>query len=55
MLAELRQERECLIEVILRLERLASFRSTGVKRRGRPPGTKNKQKSPPPTACAASA
>ena len=52
MLAELRQERECLSDVIRRLERLASFRSTGLRRRGRPPGTKNKEKSTPPAACA---
>jgi hypothetical protein len=52
MLAELRTEREQLDEAILVLERLAAGRGKGrvrppawltiVKRRGRPPGNKNK-------------
>jgi len=41
MLADLRQEREQIEEAILTLERLARGRG---KRRGRPPGTKNKPK-----------
>jgi hypothetical protein len=54
MLAELRAEREQLSEAILVLERLAAGRDrprgrppawmTLVKRRGRPPGSKNKPK-----------
>lgn len=54
MLAELRQERDQLAEAILTLERLSSrrgqrrgqpaVRMTGLKRRGRPPGGKNKNK-----------
>ena len=58
MLSELRQEREALEEAIIILERLARGRgkrrgrpplwmTTGeapVKRRGRPPGSKNKPK-----------
>jgi hypothetical protein len=52
MLAELREERERIEQAILVLERIASGRSRGrgrppkwmteVKRRGRPPGSKNK-------------
>jgi hypothetical protein len=54
VLAQLRQEREQLGEAILSLERLASGRGRGrgrppawmaeitTKRRGRPPGSKNK-------------
>jgi hypothetical protein len=41
MLADLRQEREQIEEAIITLERLARGRS---KRRGRPPGSKNKPK-----------
>lgn len=54
MLAELRTEREQLIEAIAVLERLAAGREkrrgrppawmAEVKRRGRPPGSKNKPK-----------
>ena len=58
MLAELRQEREQIEEAIITLERLARGRgkrrgrpplwlaaaSAPVKRRGRPPGSKNKPK-----------
>ena len=52
MLAELRTEREQVEESILILERLARGRGkrrpsqwmTGMKRRGRPPGSKNKPK-----------
>ncbi len=54
MLAELRTEREQLIEAIVVLERLAVGRGkrrgrppawmAAVKRRGRPPGSKNKPK-----------
>jgi len=54
MLAELRTEREGIEQAILVLERLASGRGrrrgrppkwmTGAKRRGRPPGSKNKPK-----------
>ena len=54
MLAELRQEREQIGEAIITLERLAAGRGrrrgrppawmTGVKKRGRPPGSKNKPK-----------
>ncbi len=53
MLGELRQEREQIEEAILSLERLARGRgkrrgrppawmATAVKKRGRPPGSKNK-------------
>jgi hypothetical protein len=52
MLADLRQEREQIEEAILTLERLALGRGrrrgrppawmTAIKRRGRPPGSKNK-------------
>jgi hypothetical protein len=52
MLAELRQEREQIEEAILTLERLAQGRGrrrgrppawmSAIKRRGRPPGSKNK-------------
>lgn len=54
MLADLRREREQIEEAILTLERLAQGRGrkrgrppawmTEVKRRGRPPGSKNKPK-----------
>jgi hypothetical protein len=54
MLAELRQERDQLEEAILTLERLARGRGrrrgrppawmTELKRKGRPPGSKNKTK-----------
>jgi len=54
MLAELRSEREHIEEAILTLERLARGRGkrrgrrpgwmTEIKRRGRPPGSKNKPK-----------
>jgi hypothetical protein len=54
MLTELREERERMEQAILVLERIASGRSRGrgrppkwmtqVKRRGRPPGSKNKAK-----------
>jgi DNA invertase Pin-like site-specific DNA recombinase len=54
MLAELRQEREQVEEAIMMLERLARGRGkprgrppawmTPIKRRGRPPGSKNKPK-----------
>lgn len=57
MLAELRQEREQIEEAILSLERLARGRgkrrgrppawmATAVKKRGRPPGSKNKTSNP---------
>ena len=57
MLAELRQEREQIEEAILSLERLARGRgkrrgrppawmATAVKKRGRPPGSKNKTTTP---------
>jgi hypothetical protein len=54
MLADLRQERDHVVESIAVLERLAVGRGkrrgrppkwmTAVKRRGRPPGSKNKPK-----------
>jgi hypothetical protein len=54
MLAELRAEREQVEEAIIVLERMARGRGrrrerppkwmTGMKRRGRPPGSKNKPK-----------
>jgi hypothetical protein len=54
MLEELRAERERVDQAIIVLERIASGRSRGrgrppkwmtlVKRRGRPPGSKNKAK-----------
>ena len=54
MLADLRQERDQLEEAILTLERLARGRGrrrgrppawmTELKRKGRPPGSKNKAK-----------
>ena len=54
MLADLRQEREQIEEAILTLERLARGRSrrrgrppawlATIKKRGRPPGSKNKSK-----------
>lgn len=63
ILADLRQEKDQLDEAILSLERLAMGRGprrgrppawmadvkkvSGVKKRGRPPGSKNKVKSPP--------
>ena len=56
MLAELREERERLDEAILALERLAQGRGrrrgrppawlSKITKRGRPPGSKNKSKSP---------
>lgn len=59
MLADLRQEREQIEEAILSLERLARGRGkrrgrppswmaevAPVKKRGRPPGSKNKPKNP---------
>lgn len=59
ILADLRQEREQLEEAILSLERLARGRGrrrgrppawmAEVKRRGRPPGSKNKAPSAPKT------
>ena len=62
MLAELRQEREAIEEAILTLERLAQGRGkrrgrppawmAAIKKRGRPPGSKNKQN---PSAKAVSA
>ena len=62
ILAELKAEREQIEEAILSLERLARGRARGPgrppnwmaelnpKRRGRPPGSKNKQASPTPEA-----
>ena len=57
MLAELRAEREQIEQAILVLERIAAGRGrrrgrppawmTGMKRRGRPPGSKNKPKDEP--------
>ena len=54
MLTELRQEREQIEEAIMTLERLARGRGrrrgrppawmAAIKRRGRPPGSKNKTK-----------
>ena len=54
MLAELREERERIEQAILVLEQIASGRSRGrgrppkwmaqLKRRGRPPGSKNRLK-----------
>jgi len=54
MLADLRQEREQIEEAIMTLERLARGRGrrrgrppawmAAIKRRGRPPGSKNKSK-----------
>jgi hypothetical protein len=54
MLAELREEREGVEQAILVLERIAAGRGkrrgrppkwmTGMKQRGRPPGSKNKPK-----------
>jgi hypothetical protein len=59
ILADLRQERDQLEEAILSLERLATGRGprrgrppawmAEVKRRGRPPGSKNKAKPAPPS------
>jgi hypothetical protein len=56
MLADLRQERQQIEEAILTLERLAQGRGrrrgrppawmATIKRRGRPPGSKNKTKEP---------
>jgi hypothetical protein len=60
VLAELRQERAQIDEAILSLERLAHGRgrrrgrppalssTIAIKRRGRPPGSKNKPKIPTP-------
>ena len=55
MLADLRQEREAIEEAILTLERLAQGRGkrrgrppawmSELKKRGRPPGSKNKSSS----------
>jgi hypothetical protein len=62
ILAELRQEREQIEEAILSMERLIHSRgrrrgrppawlsTIAVKRRGRPPGSKNKAKIPTTTA-----
>ncbi|MGD0436088.1 MAG: hypothetical protein ABSB86_06465 [Bryobacteraceae bacterium] len=59
MLAELRAERDQLEEVILIFERIAVGRGkrpgrppawmTAIKRRGRPPGSKNKPKDTNPS------
>ena len=65
ILAELKAEREQIEEAILSLERLARGRGRGPgrppnwmaeitpKRRGRPPGSKNKVQAPPPASVAA--
>ena len=65
ILAELKAEREQIEEAILSLERLARGRGRGPgrapnwmseitpKRRGRPPGSKNKPRPPAPTGLAA--
>jgi hypothetical protein len=68
ILAELKAEREQIEEAILSLERLARGRGRGPgrppswmtdaatpKRRGRPPGSKNKVQTPPPSSVAAAA
>ena len=67
MLADLRQEREQIEEAILSLERLAKGRGKRrgrppawmqevvAKKRGRPPGSKNKPKSSEPKSIARSA
>ena len=67
ILAELKAEREQIEEAILSLERLARGRGRGPgrppnwmseitpKRRGRPPGSKNKVHPPAPTSLAATA
>ena len=62
MLAELRQEREQIEEAIMTLERLARGRGrrrgrppawmAQVKKRGRPPGSKNRPKTEPRAAAA---
>ncbi len=66
ILAELKAEREQIEEAILSLERLARGRGTKrgrpptwmasetpvVKRRGRPPGSKNKTQTAPPNTSA---
>jgi hypothetical protein len=65
ILAELKAEREQIEEAILSLERLARGRGRGPgrppnwiseitpKRRGRPPGSKNKARSAPPIMASA--
>jgi hypothetical protein len=65
ILAELKAEREQIEEAIVSLERLARGRGRGPgrppnwmaeitpKRRGRPPGSKNKVQPPPPPSVAA--
>jgi hypothetical protein len=61
ILAELRQERERIDEAILSLQQLACrerrvgrpptrITQTSAKRRGRPPGSKNKTRSQPPVS-----
>jgi hypothetical protein len=67
ILAELKAEREQIEEAIISLERLARGRGRGPgrppnwmseitpKRRGRPPGSKNKVHPPAPTGMAATA
>jgi hypothetical protein len=68
ILAELKAEREQIEEAIASLERLARGRGRGPgrppnwmadfappKRRGRPPGSKNKVQSPAPTVSASAA
>ena len=62
MLADLRQEREAIEEAILTLERLAQGRGkrrgrppswmSDLKKRGRPPGSKNKSSSSAKSAAA---
>jgi hypothetical protein len=65
MLAELRNEREQIEEAIMTLERLARGRGrrrgrppawmSMIKRRGRPPGSKNRPKNEPKGSAAKSA
>ncbi|MGD0771888.1 MAG: hypothetical protein ABSC05_03610 [Candidatus Solibacter sp.] len=67
ILAELKAEREQIEEAIISLERLARGRGRGPgrppnwmsdivpKRRGRPPGSKNKVRPPAPNSLAAAA
>ena len=65
MLAELRNEREQIEEAIMTLERLARGRGrrrgrppawmSMIKRRGRPPGSKNRPKNEPKGSAARSA
>lgn len=65
MLAELRTEREQIEEAIMTLERLARGRGrrrgrppawmSALKKRGRPPGSKNKPKSEPKGSAARAA